>query len=77
MYYLFKKIKKCKMDLIAWSHVTFKNTRTRLDAKQEELVSLIEASYGQNVERIHAVKKEINELLHHKEVFWRQRLRSI
>ena len=77
MYYLFEKIKKCRMDLIAWSHVTFENTRTHLDAKQEELASLIEASYGQNVERIHAVKKEINELLHHKEVFWRQRLRSI
>ena len=31
----------------------------------------------QNVERIYGVKNEINELLHHEEVFWRQRLRSI
>ena len=72
----FEKIKKCRIDLIAWSRVTFGNTRTHLDAKQE-LSSLIEAGYGQNVERIHVVKKEINELLHHEEVFWRQRLRSI
>ena len=31
----------------------------------------MEEGYGQNVERIHGVKKEINELLHHEEVFWR------
>ena len=65
------------MDLIAWSCVTFENTRTCLEAKQKELTSLMEAGYGQNMERIHGVKKEINELLHHEEVFWRQRLRSI
>lgn len=64
------------MDLIAWSCVTFGNTRTCLDAKQGELKSLMEAGYGQNVERIHGVKKEINELLHHDEVFWRQRYPS-
>ena len=38
---------------------------------------MMEEGYGQNVERIHGVKKEINELLHHEEVFWRQRSRSI
>ena len=37
----------------------------------------MEEGYGQNVERVHGVKKEINELLHHEEVFWRQRSRSI
>ena len=30
------------------------------------------AGYEENLDRIHEVKKEINELLHHKEVFWRQ-----
>ena len=60
------------MDLIAWSRVTFGNTRTRLDAKQGELTTLMEAGYGLNVERIHVVKKEINKLLHHEEVFRRQ-----
>ena len=65
------------MDLIAWSRVTFGNTRTRLDAKQGELTTLMEASYGLNVERIHVVKKEINKLLHHEEVFRRQQSWSI
>ena len=55
----------------------FWDTRTRLDEKQGELTSLMEVGYGQNVERIQGMKKEINELLHHKEVFWRQRSRSI
>ena len=62
MYCLFEKIKKCRMDLIAWSRVTFGNTRTLLDTKLGELTSLMEARYGPNVERIHGVKKKINEL---------------
>ena len=77
MYFLFEKIRKCRMDLIAWSRATFGNTRTHLEEKQKELTTLMEAGYGQNVERIHGLKKEINELLHHKKVFWRQRSRSI
>ncbi|XP_023906329.1 uncharacterized protein LOC112018051 [Quercus suber] len=77
MYCMFEKSKKCRMDLITWSRVTFGNTRTRLDEKQGELTSLMEAGYGQNIKRIQGVKKEINELLHHEEVFWRQRSRSI
>ena len=64
------------MDLIAWSKTTFGNTRDWLEAKQGELTALKEAGYGMNVERIQ-VKREINELLHHEEVFWRQRSRSI
>ncbi|XP_075663047.1 uncharacterized protein LOC142632551 [Castanea sativa] len=65
------------MDLIAWSRTTFENTRDRLEAKQGELTALKEGGYGMNVERIQEVKREINELLHHEEVFWRQRSRSI
>lgn len=48
----------------------------RFDAKQGERTSLMEAGYGQNFERIHGVKKEINEPLHHEEVFGRQRYPS-
>ena len=70
--FAFLRKKKCKMDLIAWSRVTFGNSRTRLEAKQGELTTLMEEGYRQNVERIHGVKKEINELLHQEEVFWRQ-----
>lgn len=28
--------------------------------------------YGLNIESVNGVKRKINELLHHKEVFWRQ-----
>ena len=72
-----KKIKKCRMDLIAWSRQTFGNTRAMLDAKQGELADLIRGGFGQNMEIINWVKKEIRELLHHEEVFWQQRSRSI
>ena len=41
-----------------------------LDAKQGELAALVQEGYGQNVERINGVRKEIRELLHHEEVFW-------
>ena len=77
MYCLFEKIKRCKMNLVAWSRVTFGNARNRLDARQGEVIDLMEFGYGSNMERIHEVKKEINELVHHEEVFWRQRSRSI
>ncbi|KAK9995716.1 hypothetical protein SO802_020402 [Lithocarpus litseifolius] len=65
------------MDLIAWSRATFGNTRTRLEQKQGELTTLMEEGYGQNLERIHGVTEEINELLHHEEIYWRQRSRSL
>ena len=77
MYCLLEKIKRCRMNLVAWSRVTFGNARNRLDARQGELIDLMESGHGPNMERIHEVKKEINELLHHEEVFWRQRSRSI
>ena len=41
------------------------------------MADLICGGFGQNMERINGVKKEIKELLHHEEVFWRQRSRSI
>ena len=48
-----------------------------MDAKQGELADLIRRGFGQNMETINGVKKEIRELLHHEEVFGRQRSRSI
>ena len=50
---------------------------TMLDAKQGDLADLIRGGFGQNMERMNGVKKEIREILHHEEVFWRQRSRSI
>ena len=57
MYCLFEKIKKCWLDLIAWSRRTFGNTRTMLDAKQGELVDLVRGGFGQNMERINGEKR--------------------
>lgn len=37
----------------------------------------MEQGYGQNLHSINKLKNEINTLLHHEEVFWRQRSRSI
>lgn len=48
-----------------------------LDAKQGKLAALVQEGFGQNVETINGVKKEIRELLHHVEVFWQQRSKSI
>ncbi|KAK9989376.1 hypothetical protein SO802_029615 [Lithocarpus litseifolius] len=56
---------------------TFGNTRDRLNAKQGELEELRAAGFGENLDRINEVRREINDLLHHEEVFWRQRSRSI
>ena len=41
-----------------------------LDAEQRELADLVHGGFGQNVERINVVKKEIREPLHQEEGFW-------
>ena len=65
------------MDLVAWSRATFGNTRNHFISKQGELEELMEVGFGANLDRINEVKREINELLHHEEVFWWQRARFI
>ena len=55
-----------------WSRVAFGNTRDRLNAKQQELQQLINSNYGINVECINQTRREVNELMHKEEVFWRQ-----
>lgn len=69
-------ITKCRSDLVAWSRVAFGNTRDRLDRKQKGLEEMVENGYGLNMETINDPKKEINDLLHHEEVSWRQRSKS-
>lgn len=66
---LFEKIKKCRTDLVAWSKSVFSNTRDRLNAMQTVLDELVQNGYEQNLKTITNLKGEINELLHHKEVF--------
>ena len=77
MYCLFEKIKACRAHLVAWSKSTFGNTRTRLTEKQQVLEELVAQGYESNQERINILRREINELIHHEEVYWRQRSRSI
>ena len=69
MFCLLEKIKHCRLDLINWSRATFGNTCTRLDQKQYELAELTNGGYALNLDRIIDLKRDINELLHHEEVF--------
>ena len=66
---LFEKIKQCRVDLVACSQIAFGNTRHRLNEKQQELVHLVEHGYGQNLHHITELKRDINTLLHHEEVY--------
>ena len=77
MFCLFEKTKACRMDLVVWSRNTFGNTRDWLNSKQVEMEELMAVGFGENLDRIYEVQREINDLLHHEEVFWRQRSRSI
>ena len=65
------------MDFVAWSRNTFGNTQDRLNSKHVEMEELMVAGFGENLDRIYEVRREINDLLHHEEVFWRQRSWSI
>ena len=44
-----------------------------MDHEQHKLVELTNGGYAANLDRIIDLKKDINELLHHEEVFWKQR----
>ena len=57
--------------------MAFGNIRHRLNEKQQELVHLVEHGYGQNLHRITELKRDINTRLHHEEVYWKQRSRSL
>lgn len=70
MYCLFEKIKKCRHDLVQWSRNAFGDTRTKLGAKQQELQDLSTTDYAHNLDRINLVRREVNDLLNHEEVFW-------
>ena len=57
------------MDLVAWSRNTFGNTKDRLNSKHVEMEELMVAGFGENLDKIYEVRREINDLLHHEEVF--------
>ena len=48
-----------------------------MNQKHRELDELTRGDFSSNLGRIMEVKKSITELLHHEEVFWKQRSRAI
>lgn len=77
MFQLFEKIKQCRLALVRWSCVAFGNTKSRLQEKHKVLEELANQNKAENNEAIRGVRAEINSLLYHEEVAWRQRSRSI
>lgn len=50
MFRLFEKIKHCHLKLVAWSHMTFGNTKVRINEKQKEVETFINLGYANNLE---------------------------
>ena len=52
-------------------------TKSRIEEKQNELKELINLGYATNLEQIHKVRDDVNDLMHQEEVFWWQRSKAI
>jgi len=74
---LFGKIKKCRFALVDWSRVTFGRSKTLLQEKQRRLEELCSLNSLKLLDEIKGAKANINNILHHEEIFWRQQSRSI
>ena len=77
MYCLFEKIKQCRSALVGWSRVTFGQSKSKIQEKQGILEELNRDNPREHLEEIRRVKEEINTILYHEEIHWRQRSRSI
>ena len=77
MYCLFEKIKQCRSALVGWSRVTFGQSKSKIQEKQRLLEELTRDNTVGHLEEIRRVKEEINTILYHEEIHWRQRSRSI
>ena len=77
MFKLFEKIKQCRVALVEWSKAIFGNSKTKLQVMQVEHEDLSLQNNANNAQRISTLKSEINTILHHDELSWRQRSRSI
>ena len=77
MFQLFEKIKQCRQALVWWTRTTFGNAKVRLQEKHKLLEELANHNKAENNEGIRGVRADINSLLYHEEVVWRQWLRSI
>lgn len=63
MFRLSEKIKRCHLKLVAWSHTSFGNTKVRINEKENEVETLINLGYANNLEQIQKKRVEITELL--------------
>ena len=77
MYRLFEKIKNCRSALVGWSKITFGQSRNTLQEKLRILEELTRENTIAHWEEIRRVKDEINTILYHDELHWRQRSRSV
>ena len=76
MFQLFSKIRDCHMALVAWS-LNIGSTGTRIEEKKQRLQTLTTQNDPANLEFIQKVRDDINNLLYHEELAWRQHSRSI
>ena len=62
---------------MGWSRVTFGQSKSKIQEKQRILEELTKDNTVGHLEEIRRVKEEINTILYHEEIHWRQRSRSI
>lgn len=72
MFKLFEKFKQCCMALVGWPRFAFGDTKAKLEVKQKELEELTKQNRSDKMESINMVNGEINRLLYHEELTWRQ-----
>ena len=77
MFCLFQRIRNIRVALIKWEKRAFGNTKVILQQKQRLLEELTCRNDPTLLERIRETKAEINNILHHEELAWRQRSRAI
>ena len=77
MFCLFQRIRNTRLALIKWEKRAFGNTKVILQQKQRLLEELTCRNDPTLLERIRETKAEINNILHHEELAWKQRSRAI
>ncbi|KAL0001717.1 hypothetical protein SO802_015498 [Lithocarpus litseifolius] len=63
--------------LVGWSWATFGRSKNKIQEKYRILEELTRGNTTRHLEEIRRVKEEINTILYHDEIHWRQRYRSI
>ena len=76
MFRLLSKIRACRLAFVAWRR-NIGSFTSGLVEKERMLEQLMAMNSVDNLEQIQIIKGEINAILYHEELFWRQRLRAI